>query len=128
MSKYKTKPCAIEAVQWTGENADETTGMKIVKRAIEEPLRQIVSNAGEEGSVVVAKVADGSGDFGYNAKTGDYVNMLEAGIIDPTKVTRVALENAASVSGMLLTTECVITEVKKDDPAMPPMGGMPGMM
>ncbi|MGX9985079.1 chaperonin GroEL [Soonwooa purpurea] len=112
----------------TGENADETTGMKIVKRAIEEPLRQIVSNAGEEGSVVVAKVADGSGDFGYNAKTGDYVNMLEAGIIDPTKVTRVALENAASVSGMLLTTECVITEVKKDDPAMPPMGGMPGMM
>ncbi|QIG89352.1 chaperonin GroEL [Chryseobacterium sp. POL2] len=112
----------------TGENPDETTGMKIVKRAIEEPLRQIVSNAGEEGSVVVAKVADGSGDFGYNAKTGDYVNMLEAGIIDPTKVTRVALENAASVSGMLLTTECVITEVKKDDPAMPPMGGMPGMM
>ena len=112
----------------TGDNADETTGIKIVKRAIEEPLRQIVSNAGEEGSVVVAKVADGSGDFGYNAKTGDYVNMLEAGIIDPTKVTRVALENAASVSGMLLTTECVITEVKKDEPAMPPMGGMPGMM
>ncbi len=112
----------------SGENADETTGIKIVKRAIEEPLRQIVSNAGEEGSVVVAKVADGSADFGYNAKTGEYVHMLEAGIIDPTKVTRVALENAASVSGMLLTTECVITEVKKDDPAMPPMGGMPGMM
>ncbi len=112
----------------TGENADETTGMKIVKRAIEEPLRQIVSNAGEEGSVVVAKVAEGSGDFGYNAKTGDYVNMLEAGIIDPTKVTRVALENAASVSGMLLTTECVITEAKKDEPAMPMGGGMPGMM
>ena len=112
----------------SGENTDETTGIKIVKRAIEEPLRQIVSNAGEEGSVVVAKVAEGSGDFGYNAKTGDYVNMLEAGIIDPTKVTRVALENAASVSGMLLTTECVITEVKKDEPAMPMGGGMPGMM
>ncbi|WP_312322359.1 chaperonin GroEL [Soonwooa sp.] len=111
-----------------GENADETTGIKIVKRAIEEPLRQIVANAGGEGSVIVAKVAEGNGDFGYNAKTGEYVNMLEAGIIDPTKVTRVALENAASVSGMLLTTECVITEVKKDEPAMPMGGGMPGMM
>jgi chaperonin GroEL len=99
-----------------------------VKRAIEEPLRQIVANAGGEGSVIVAKVAEGSGDFGYNAKTDEYVNMLEAGIIDPTKVTRVALENAASVSGMLLTTECVITEVKKDEPAMPMGGGMPGMM
>ncbi|WP_292010240.1 chaperonin GroEL [Chryseobacterium sp.] len=112
----------------SGENADETTGIKIVKRAIEEPLRQIVANAGGEGSVIVAKVAEGSGDFGYNAKTDEYVNMLEAGIIDPTKVTRVALENAASVSGMLLTTECVITEVKKDEPAMPMGGGMPGMM
>ncbi|QCX53589.1 chaperonin GroEL [Elizabethkingia sp. JS20170427COW] len=112
-----------------GVNLDETTGIKIVKRAIEEPLRQIVTNAGEEGSVVVAKVAEGTADFGYNAKTGDYVNMLEAGIIDPTKVTRVALENAASVSGMLLTTECVITELPKAEPAMPPMGGgMPGMM
>ncbi|WP_027387976.1 chaperonin GroEL [Chryseobacterium gregarium] len=111
-----------------GINADETTGIKIVKRAIEEPLRQIVANAGGEGSVIVAKVAEGSGDFGYNAKTDEYVNMLEAGIIDPTKVTRVALENAASVSGMLLTTECVITEVKKDEPAMPMGGGMPGMM
>ncbi|MFN3021157.1 chaperonin GroEL [Soonwooa sp.] len=111
-----------------GENADETTGIKIVKRAIEEPLRQIVANAGGEGSVIVAKVAEGNGDFGYNAKTDEYVNMLEAGIIDPTKVTRVALENAASVSGMLLTTECVITEVKKDEPAMPMGGGMPGMM
>ncbi|CAM3574314.1 chaperonin GroEL [Elizabethkingia occulta] len=112
----------------TGANADETTGIKIVKRAIEEPLRQIVANAGGEGSVIVAKVAEGTGDFGYNAKTDEYVNMLEAGIIDPTKVTRVALENAASVSGMLLTTECVITEVKKDEPAMPMGGGMPGMM
>ena len=109
-------------------NDDENTGMKIVRRAIEEPLRQIVANAGGEGSVIVAKVAEGTADFGYNAKTDEYVNMLEAGIIDPTKVTRVALENAASVSGMLLTTECVITEIKKDEPAMPMGGGMPGMM
>ncbi|WP_426279293.1 chaperonin GroEL [Chryseobacterium sp. S-02] len=120
---------AIAALEnLTGINSDESTGIKIVKRAIEEPLRQIVANAGGEGSVIVAKVAEGSGDFGYNAKTDEYVNMLEAGIIDPTKVTRVALENAASVSGMLLTTECVITEVKKDEPAMPMGGGMPGMM
>ncbi|UOE38419.1 chaperonin GroEL [Chryseobacterium oryzae] len=112
----------------SGTNADENTGIKIVKRAIEEPLRQIVANAGGEGSVIVAKVSEGTADFGYNAKTDEYVNMLEAGIIDPTKVTRVALENAASVSGMLLTTECVITEVKKDEPAMPMGGGMPGMM
>lgn len=113
----------------SGANQDENTGIKIVKRAIEEPLRQIVANAGGEGSVIVAKVADGKGDFGYNAKTDEFVNMLEVGIIDPTKVTRVALENAASVAGMLLTTECVITEIKKDEPAMPPMGGgMPGMM
>lgn len=112
----------------SGANADETTGIKIVKRAIEEPLRQIVANAGGEGSVIVAKVAEGTGDFGYNAKTDEYVHMLEAGIIDPTKVTRVALENAASVSGMLLTTECVITEVKSAEPAMPMGGGMPGMM
>lgn len=120
---------AISALEnLTGINSDETTGIKIVKRAIEEPLRQIVANAGGEGSVIVAKVAEGQGDFGYNAKTDEYVNMLEAGIIDPTKVTRVALENAASVSGMLLTTECVITEVKKDEPAMPMGGGMPGMM
>ncbi|MDL1913097.1 MAG: chaperonin GroEL [Bergeyella sp.] len=121
---------AISALdKFKGENPDENTGIKIVRRSIEEPLRQIVANAGGEGSVVVAKVAEGKGDFGYNAKTEEYVNMLEAGIIDPTKVTRVALENAASVAGMLLTTECVITEVKKDEPAMPPMGGgMPGMM
>jgi len=120
---------AIDALKnLEGINSDETTGIKIVKRAIEEPLRQIVANAGGEGSVIVAKVAEGTADFGYNAKTDEYVNMLEAGIIDPTKVTRVALENAASVSGMLLTTECVITEVKKDEPAMPMGGGMPGMM
>jgi len=112
-----------------GDNADETTGISIVRRAIEEPLRQIVINAGGEGSVVVAKVKEGKADFGYNAKNDTYENMFEAGIIDPTKVTRVALENAASVSGMLITTEAVITEIKKDEPAMPPMGGgMPGMM
>ena len=112
-----------------GVNQDENTGIKIVKRAIEEPLRQIVANAGGEGSVIVAKVSEGKADFGYNAKTDEFVNMLEAGIIDPTKVTRVALENAASVAGMLLTTECVITEIPKPEPPMPPMGGgMPGMM
>ncbi|HAR72758.1 chaperonin GroEL [Empedobacter falsenii] len=110
-------------------NADEATGVKIVTRAVEEPLRQIVHNAGGEGSVVVAKVKEGNGDFGYNAKTDEYVNMIEAGVIDPTKVARVALENAASVAGMLITTEAVVTEIKKDEPAMPPMGGgMPGMM
>ncbi|MGY5351982.1 chaperonin GroEL [Wenyingzhuangia sp. IMCC45533] len=112
------------------ENADEKTGIAIVNRAIEEPLRQIVSNAGGEGSVVVAKVIEGKGDFGYNAKTEEYVEMFKAGIIDPTKVTRVALENAASVAGMILTTACTLTEIKEDEaPAMPPMGGgMPGMM
>ncbi|MDP2454445.1 MULTISPECIES: chaperonin GroEL [unclassified Kaistella] len=119
---------AISALNIEGENQDESTGIKIVKRAIEEPLRQIVENAGGEGSVVVAKVAEGSGDFGFNAKNDQYVNMYEAGIIDPTKVVRVALENAASVAGMLLTTECVITEVKSAEPAMPMGGGMPGMM
>ncbi len=112
------------------ENADEKTGIAIVNRAIEEPLRQIVSNAGGEGSVVVAKVAEGKGDFGYNAKTEEYVEMFKAGIIDPTKVTRVALENAASVAGMILTTACTLTEIKEEEAApMPPMGGgMPGMM
>ncbi|MEC5157705.1 chaperonin GroEL [Chryseobacterium sp. MP_3.2] len=119
---------SIKALDFEGDNMDETTGIKIVKRAIEEPLRQIVENAGGEGSVIVAKVAEGEADFGFNAKTDEYVNMFEAGIIDPTKVVRVALENAASVSGMLLTTECVITEVKKDEPGMPMGGGMPGMM
>ena len=120
---------SINALNIDGANQDETTGIKIVKRAIEEPLRQIVANAGGEGSVIVAKVADGNGDFGYNAKNDEYVQMYEAGIIDPTKVVRVALENAASVAGMLLTTECVVTEVAKPEAAMPPMGGgMPGMM
>jgi chaperonin GroEL len=119
---------SIDALNFEGENQDETTGIKIVKRAIEEPLRQIVENAGGEGSVIVAKVSEGEADFGFNAKTDEYVNMFEAGIIDPTKVVRVALENAASVAGMLLTTECVITEIKGAEPAMPMGGGMPGMM
>lgn len=110
-----------------GENEDENTGIAIVRRAIEEPLRQIVNNSGAEGSVVVAKVCEGKGSFGYNAKTNEYTDMLESGIIDPTKVTRVALENAASVAGMLITTEAVITEIKKNDPA-PAGGGMPGGM
>ena len=115
---------AIESLNnLSGANQDENTGIRIVKRAIEEPLRQIVANAGGEGSVIVAKVAEGKADFGYNAKTDEFVNMLEAGIIDPTKVTRVALENAASVAGMLLTTECVITEIPKPEAPMPPMGG-----
>ncbi|MBF45844.1 MAG: chaperonin GroEL [Flavobacteriales bacterium] len=113
-----------------GENADETTGIQIVTRAVEEPLRQIVANAGNEGSVVVSKVKEGKADFGYNAKKEVFENMFEAGIIDPTKVTRVALENAASVAGMLLTTECVLADIAEETPPMPPMGGggMPGMM
>ena len=111
------------------ENADEATGVQIVARAIESPLRTIVENAGLEGSVVVAKVAEGKGDFGYNAKTDEYVDMMKAGIIDPKKVTRVALENAASVAGMILTTECALVDIKEESPAMPAMGGgMPGMM
>jgi chaperonin GroEL len=110
-------------------NADEMTGIQIVERAIEAPLRTIVENAGGEGSVVVSKVLEGKDDYGYDAKTEQYVNMLEAGIIDPKKVTRVALENAASVSGMILTTECALIDIKEDAPAAPPMGGgMPGMM
>ncbi|GGD53883.1 chaperonin GroEL [Muriicola marianensis] len=112
------------------DNADEATGLQIVARAIESPLRTIVENAGGEGSVVVAKVFDGKGDFGYDAKTEKYVDMMKAGIIDPKKVTRIALENAASVAGMILTTECALTDIKEDTPAGPPMGGggMPGMM
>ncbi|TAI48062.1 chaperonin GroEL [Flagellimonas allohymeniacidonis] len=112
-------------------NADEDTGLQIVARAIESPLRTIVENAGGEGSVVVAKVLEGKGDFGYDAKSDKYVEMMKAGIIDPKKVTRIALENAASVAGMILTTECALTDIKEDAPAMPPMGGgggMPGMM
>ncbi|WP_053990114.1 chaperonin GroEL [Mangrovimonas sp. TPBH4] len=114
----------------TTENLDEVTGIQIVARAIEAPLRTIVENAGGEGSVVVAKVKEGKKDFGYDAKSETYVDMLKAGIIDPKKVTRIALENAASVSGMILTTECALIDIKEDAPAMPPMGGggMPGMM
>ena len=114
-----------------GENVDETTGIKIVLRAIEEPLRQIVANAGGEGAVVVNAVLQGEGDFGYNARTEVFENLFEAGVIDPTKVTRVALENAVSISGMVLTTECVITDIPEETPAPtgPPMGGgMGGMM
>ncbi len=116
----------------TGENDDETTGIEIVKRAIEEPLRQIVANAGKEGAVYVQKVKEGKGDYGYNARTDKFENFYEAGVIDPAKVTRVALENAASIAGMLLTTECVISEKKEAAPAAAPvapgMGGMGGMM
>lgn len=112
-----------------GDNADEDTGINIIRRAIEEPLRQIVNNAGGEGSVIVAQVKNDKKDVGYDAKNDKFEDMFKAGIIDPTKVTRVALENAASVSGMLITTEAAVTEIKKDEPAMPPMGGgMPGMM
>lgn len=113
-----------------GENADETTGIKIVLRAVEEPLRQIVSNAGGEGAVVVNAVKEGKGDFGYNARTEVFENLLEAGVIDPTKVSRVALENAISISGMMLTTECVISDIEEEGAAVPPAmpGGMGGMM
>ena len=110
------------------ENADEATGIQIINKAIESPLRTIVENAGGEGSVVIAKVIDGSGDFGFNAKTGEYVQMLAAGIIDPKKVTRVALENAASVAGMILTTECALIEIKEEASPSHMGGGMPGMM
>ncbi len=115
-----------------GANEDETTGIHIILRAIEEPLRQIVANAGQEGAVVVQKVKEGTADFGYNARTDNYENLMAAGVIDPAKVTRVALENAASIAGMLLTTSCVIAEKKEDNPApampAPGMGGMGGMM
>ena len=115
-----------------GANEDETTGIEIIKRAIEEPLRQITANAGVEGAVVVQKVKDGEGDFGYNARTDTYENFFAAGVIDPAKVTRVALENAASIAGMFLTTECVIADKKEENPApampAPGMGGMGGMM
>ena len=114
-----------------GETADEQTGVQIIQKAIEAPLRTIVENSGGEGSVVVSKVLEGKANHGYNAKDGTYVDMLKAGIIDPKKVTRVALENAASVAGMILTTECALVDIKEDTPPMPPMGaggGMPGMM
>ncbi len=112
-----------------GDNEDETTGIHIVARAIEEPLRQIAENAGLEGSVIINKIREGKGDFGYNARTDEYVNMFEAGVIDPTKVSRIALENAASVAGMFLTTECAITDIPEKEPAPAmPAGGMGGMM
>ncbi len=113
-----------------GDNADEKTGIDIIRRAIEEPLRQIVTNAGKEGAVVVQKVSEGKGDFGYNARMDRYENLLAAGVVDPAKVTRVALENAASIAGMFLTTECVIVDKKEENPApqMPMGGGMGGMM
>ena len=123
---------AIESLEkMKGENEDETTGIEIIKRAIEEPLRQIAANAGVEGAVVVNKVREGKKDFGYNARTGVYEHLMKTGVIDPKKVARVALENAASIAGMFLTTECVLVEEKQENPApaMPPMGGgMPGMM
>ena len=124
---------ALEALEGLkGDNADETTGIDIIKRAIEEPLRQIVANAGKEGAVVVQKVREGKADFGYNARTDVYENLHAAGVVDPAKVTLVALENAASIAGMFLTTECVIVEKKEDKPEMPMgapgMGGMGGMM
>ncbi len=124
---------AIKAIEnLKGENEDENTGIAIIRRSLEEPLRQIVENAGMEGSVVVQKVIEGKEDFGFNARIDKYENLSESGVVDPTKVTRVALENAASIAGMLLTTECVVSEHKEDSPAapqMPPMGGgMPGGM
>ena len=124
---------ALDALEgFKGDNVDETTGIDIIKRAIEEPLRQIVANAGKEGAVVVQKVREGKADFGYNARTDVYENLHAAGVVDPAKVTRVDLENAASIAGMFLTTECVIVEKKEDKPEMPMgapgMGGMGGMM
>jgi chaperonin GroEL len=123
---------ALESLE--GENDDENTGIEIVKRAIEEPLRQIVANAGKEGAVIVQRVKEGTNDFGYNARLDEYQNLYESGVIDPAKVTRIALENAASIAGMFLTTECVLVEEKEDEPAGGGMpaggmgGGMPGMM
>lgn len=122
--------CLDSLADLKGENNDETTGIAIIRRAIEEPLRQIVANAGLEGAVIVQKVKEGNGDFGYNARTDSYENFFASGVIDPAKVTRVALENAASIAGMFLTTECVIADKKEDNPVppMPAGGGMPGMM
>jgi chaperonin GroEL len=125
---YIRAQVALEGLK--GENEDEQTGIEIIRRAIEEPLRQIVANAGKEGAVVVDKVRQGAGDFGYNARKDVYENLKEAGVVDPAKVTRVALENAASIAGMFLTTECVITDIKEEHPmpAAMPGGGMGGMM
>jgi chaperonin GroEL len=124
---YIRAQAALEGIK--GENEDEQTGIEIIRRAIEEPLRQIVANAGKEGAVVVDKVRAGEGDFGYNARKDVYENLKTAGVVDPAKVTRVALENAASIAGMFLTTECVITDIKEENPAPAmPAGGMGGMM
>ena len=124
---YIRAAAALENLK--GDNEDETTGIAIIRRAIEEPLRQIVANAGGEGAVIVQRVREGEGDFGYNARTEIFENLYEAGVIDPTKVSRVALENAASIAGMLLTTECVISDIEEEHPAPAmPAGGMGGMM
>ena len=124
---YIRAQAALEGIK--GENEDEQTGIEIIRRAIEEPLRQIVANAGKEGAVVVDKVRAGEGDFGYNARKDVYENLKTAGVVDPAKVTRVALENAASIAGMFLTTECVITDIKEENPAPAmPAGGMGSMM
>ncbi|MBE6320574.1 MAG: chaperonin GroEL [Bacteroidales bacterium] len=124
---YVRAQAALEGLK--GENEDEQTGIEIIRRAIEEPLRQIVANAGKEGAVVVDKVRSGEADFGYNARTDVYESLKAAGVVDPAKVTRVALENAASIAGMFLTTECVITDIKEETPAPAmPAGGMGGMM
>jgi chaperonin GroEL len=119
---------ALEGLE--GENDDETTGIAIVRRSLEEPLRIIAENAGVEGSVAVQKVKEGKGDFGFNARTDTYENLMKAGVIDPTKVARIALENAASIAGMLLTTECVLADEPEPEPPMPAggPGGMGGMM
>ena len=122
---------AIDALDsLKGSNEDQNTGILIVRRALEEPLRQIVDNAGLDGSVVVQKIKESKGDFGYDANNDKYANLLKVGVIDPTKVARIALENAASIAGMFLTTEAVVSEIPKDEPPMPPMGGggMGGMM
>ena len=126
---------AVSAIEIAGDNDDQNVGISILKRAVEEPLRQIVANAGAEESVVLNKVADGEGNFGYNAANGEYGDMVEMGILDPTKVTRSALQNAASVAGLMITTECMVADEPQDEaPAMPGggdmggMGGMGGMM
>lgn len=127
---YIRATAALEGMK--GDNDDETTGIDIVRRAIEEPMRQIVFNGGKEGAVIVQKVKEGKGDFGYNARDDKFENLFQSGVIDPAKVTRVALENAASIAGMFLTTECIIADEKEEKaaaPAMNPgMGGMGGMM
>ena len=125
MLRSRSKLVSLKA-----NNDDQLTGIQIISRALESPLRTIVENAGGEGSVVVSKVLDGKDSFGYDAKADQYVDLFKSGIIDPKKVTRIALENAASVAGMILTTECALVDIKEDTPAAPPMGGggMPGMM